>query len=685
MAKVQLDELLVDIDKQPEWRGEAMRAANYYDGRQLEPHVIQAMEDRGQPVLIHNLTAPAVDGVLGMEAKTRADMMVRADDDGSLEVAEALNEKLNEATRMTKTDRAVADAFAAQVKTGLGWVEVSRHSDPFKYPYRVSYVHREEIWWDWHAKEPDLSDARWLMRRRWVDRDEAEAYFPKHKETIKHAVNGWMNFVDVLDNGTESPLLSAYQEHTAFNYRTDEFLDSRRDRIRVYEVYYRVFEQGLCMRLPDERVLRFDKSNRMHVALANSGQVQLINAPYKKMRVSWYVGPHKVYDGPSAQPHDHFPYVPFWGFREDSTLVPYGIIRRMFSPQDEVNYRRSKLTYLLNNKKIIKDEDAVAMTDQQLVEEANRPDGVITLNPDRKNTDTKGFWIHEEQSMAAQQFTIMQDAERNIQECSGIYSALLGQQTGATSGIAINSLVEQGSTTLAELFDNYRFARQLVGELLLANLVQDMAGKEQEVLVNVNKPEPTKRILINQPAFNTSGQKIGISNDITRAKARVVLDDIMNTPGYRAQIAERLMNMVQTLPENIQASVVDLVIMATDVPNKEEFLKRIRRATGQGVNPEDMTEEEAAQFQQQQKAQSIQQQIALQTMQAELDNLIADAKKKHAAAVKDEAAASSMAVKDELTEAQTLKTLAELKKATKELSVAVAANQLGVPRLPNQI
>lgn len=672
-----LMQLLSDVDKQPEWRSEAMRAADYYDCKQLTQEVVAVLEARGQPVMVHNLVAPTIDGVLGMEAKTRADMIVRSDDDDGIEVAEALNEKHNEFTRMTKADRSIADAFAAQVKTGLGWVEVNRQSDPFKYPYQVNYVHRDEIWWDWHSKKPDLEDCRWLIRRRWVDEDQAVAFMPNHKELINKAVSGWADFADIAELSYEHPLMSAYQDHTMTNYRRDEFVDTERGRIRVYEVHYRVFKRGLAMRLPDGRAVRFEKKNQLHQSLVLSGSVEVVNAPYSRMKTSWYVGPHLVSDGYSQLPHNKFPYVPFWGFREDSTLVPYGLIRRMFSPQDEVNFRRSKLTYLLNSKLIVKDEDAVLMSDQDLVDELNRADGVVTLNPERKNVEHKGFWVEQQQSIAAQQFAIMQDAEKSIQECAGVFSAFLGQQGSATSGIAINSLVEQGSTTLAELFDNYRFARQEVGELILAYIVSDMAGKQTEVLVNANKPEPTKRIMLNEP-----GEDGKVNNDVMRVKSRVVLDDIMNTPGYRAQMSQRMMELVGTLPDNLKAAVIDLVIQGSDVPKKEEFLKRIRRATGQGINPEDMTDEEKLQLEQQQQQEAANQQLVLKELNAKIAGMEAEAQRKSAAAQKDLATVESMGVKDDLTEAQTLKTLGELKQITSSLQTALQGQMLGQQYLP---
>lgn len=63
--------IMSDIDNQPPWRSNANKANAFYDGDQISPEMAQILKDRGQPNTIHNLVAPAVDGVLGMEAKTR--------------------------------------------------------------------------------------------------------------------------------------------------------------------------------------------------------------------------------------------------------------------------------------------------------------------------------------------------------------------------------------------------------------------------------------------------------------------------------------------------------------------------------------------------------------------------------------------------------------------------------------
>ncbi len=71
LTQRQLLDLSSDIDAQPDWRTTANTACAYYDGDRLAPEVVAKLRERGQPLTMHNLIAPTIDGVLGMEAKTR--------------------------------------------------------------------------------------------------------------------------------------------------------------------------------------------------------------------------------------------------------------------------------------------------------------------------------------------------------------------------------------------------------------------------------------------------------------------------------------------------------------------------------------------------------------------------------------------------------------------------------------
>ena len=667
MTLTQLEAMLGEINMQPVWRDEAQRAAAYYDGKQLSPEILQSLKDRGQAPLVFNLIGPTIDAVLGIEAKTRTNWIVRPDDDDSIEVAEALSEKLNEASRMSMADRACGDGYAAEVKTGLGWVEVNRNSDPFESPYRVNYVNRNEIFWDWHAKRPDLKDARYLVRERWLDEDRALLAFPQHSHLISHAVRGWRAWDGAWsDNKPQQmvQLLHAYSEMQETVFDEETWFDTDRRRIRVFEVWYRTYTRGTVLKLNDGRVIEYDQKNPLHKTAIALKTAQPIVGTFPKMRLCYFLGCHRIVDLPSPLPHNSFPYIPLWGFREDGTGIPYGLIRRMMSPQDEVNARRSKMMWLLSAKRVIMDSDASTMDIEELTDEVQRPDGVILMNPARQNRDQYAFRIEQDFQLASQQFEIMVEAQKMIQDTAGVYSALMGRQDGgADSGVAIASLVEQGSTTLAELNDNYRFGRRLVGEQLMALIVQDMGREAQEVATKVGGPDKTKVISLNQRTPDNT-----VNNDVQRAKMQVVLDDIQATAGYRAQVSARLMELAATLPDDLKAAIMDILVDSTDLPDREELVKRIRKVTGVGIDPESMTEEEQAEMQRKQQVQAEQEQLALEELREKVSKLRSETAKNQSAADNTDAKTDSQRYADRLTDAQTDKTIAEMQKLMQEMS-----------------
>lgn len=93
------------------------------------PADIAKLKESGQPLTQHNPIGPTIDGVLGMEAKTRIDLMVINDDpDEEFEdMAEAVNSEIADVCRISGTDKARSDAYAGQLKVGLGLVGVRRN------------------------------------------------------------------------------------------------------------------------------------------------------------------------------------------------------------------------------------------------------------------------------------------------------------------------------------------------------------------------------------------------------------------------------------------------------------------------------------------------------------------------------------------------------------------------------
>jgi len=628
---VHLESWLSEIINQPAWRVEADKCADFYDGNQLSAETVQKLEERGMGPLITNLIAPTVNAVLGMEAKTRTDWRVGADDDKWQDVAEALSAKMKEAERETQADRAISDAYAQQIKSGFGCVEVSRCSNPFDYRYRCRSLHRRELFWDWRSVMPDWTDARYVVRKRWYDVDQLVLYFPQHADLLRYAARGWRDWSDHLMAETpDVSLVHAQDQEARFSLdQYEEWRDPERGRIVCFEVWYRIWLRGYVLTLPGGRTVEFDRKNPMHVAVVATGMVQPHIGVYDKLRVAFFVGPHRMTD--LATNRRHFPYVPFFGYREDLTGVPYGLVRSMLSPQEEINARMQRMMWLLSGRRAFVDSDAVDTkynTISDVSRELSRSDAFVVTNPNAKH-GAAGIRVDNNGDLSQFQYQLLQERKQAIQEAAGVYSAMMGQNSQANSGLAIQSLVEQGTTTLAEINDNYRMARRNVGDRLLELLREDMT-KQVDILVDNGTAK--RRVIVNIPRVDpATGQKYR-DNDVQSAPVKMALEDVPSTPTYRAQQFAQLTEVTKSLPPQLQAFVVPFIMEASDLPRRRQLAELLRKQMGV-INDPDSPEakaKEAAAAKVTAAAQELvvaKAQADIRKTNAQADKLTADAQK----------------------------------------------------------
>ena len=600
LSVLRLEQWLQEIKEQPLWRREADKCADYYDGNQLDAETLGGLEEKGLGPLITNLIAPTVNAVLGMEAKTRTDWMVGADDDQWGDVADALSAKMHEVERESGADRACSDAYAGNIKAGFAAVEVSRNSNPFAYPYRVTPIHRSEIYWDWRSRQPDWSDARYVIRRKRYDADHLAAFFPQHADLIRATgeFDDWSEIIS-METRMEATHLRAFDQGLRTTWDDLDWRDITRRQVTCYEVWYRVWMRGMVLRLPGGRVLEFNQNNPYHRAAVASGSVQPQVAVFDKIRCAFFCGPIRLMDRPTNR--RRFPYIPFFGYREDLTGVPYGLIRTMLSPQDEVNARMARMMWLLKSRRAFMDSDALDARYNNLSDasrELGRSDALIITNPNRQN-GANAIRVDDNMQLSAQQFQVMQERKQAIQEAAGVYNALMGQNSNASSGAALTTLVEQGVTTLAEINDNYRMARRLVGEELLGLIREDM--KDQAEIV-VDNGTAKRRVMVNIPAQTESGQAYK-ENDVQVAPVKVALADVPSTPTYRQQQFGQFAEILKSMPPEYQAMLVPFALEMSDFSRRKEMAEFLRKQLGIQADPESPEAQQAqAQAQQAQSA-----------------------------------------------------------------------------------
>lgn len=575
---------------QPPWRVNADHEADYADGNQLSTELLQRQKALGIPPAKENIIGPAIAAVCGYEAKTRTDWRVTPDGDPQgQDVADALNYRLNKAERHSRADRALSQAFRAMATVGLGWVEVTRAANSRQFPYKCRYVHRNEIWWDMKATEPDLSDARWLFRRRWVDRDQAARMFKKHARLIRQGLDNWIadESGEHLEGGQSTGLVAAANAERAWTVQEDHWYNTENQQVCLTEIWYRRWVEVIMLKMKNGRVVEYDPENQLHQVAVMSGSGKLHAELVSKVRQGYWMGPHMLEDRPSPHSHDHFPYVPVFGYREDMTGVPFGLVRDMLFPQDNLNSSIAKLRWGMSATRVERTKGAVDMPDDSFRRMVARPDADIILNDEKMSRPGARFEVKRDFQLNDQQFQLMDNSRRSLERVSGIGPSFTGQAGTATSGLQEQTQLEQSQVALADLMDGFKDARALVGELLMAMIIEDMGKDEQAVVIEGDVINPPRAVVLNKPEVDTVTDIPYLSNDVSRTRLTVSLEDVPSSSSFRAQQLNSLTEATKAAPPEIQQVTIPFMVDLMDLPRKKEIVEAIRAAQGQ-TDPEQL-------------------------------------------------------------------------------------------------
>lgn len=595
LSKEEYDEIFEEIENQPRWRAVADKESDYADGNQLDSELLKRQQELGIPPAVEDLIGPALLSIQGYEATIRTDWRVTPNGDpGGQDVADAINFKLNQAERESKADRACSAAFQSQITSGIGWVEVSRDSDPFQFPYRCKKIHRNEIHWDMKATEPDLSDARWLRRQRWLSPERIALVFPEKKELIlaagKHGSQWWQDETLTFEGGDGTGLENAWNEGRSWTMQEDRWYNPRSKELCVAELWYRRWVRVPVLKTPNGRVVEFDESNLQHAIAVASGAAEVTQATIARVRRAYWLGPHKLHDGPTPYAHRHFPYVPFFGFTEDATGIPYGYVRSMKYAQDSLNSGLSKLRWGMSVVRVERTKGAVAMTDSQLRKQIARPDADIVLDAAHMQQPGAKFDVHRDYQLTDQHYQMLNDNRATFERVSGITAGFGGKQGTATSGLQEQTQVEQSNQALGRIMDNFREARSLVGELLMSMIIRDIGEKQTEVIIEGDAITADRQVTLNAPEIDPATGVTYLSNDINRTRLMVSLEDVPSTNSYRAQQLQALTEAIKPLPAEYLSAAIPFLTQLMDVPFKRDLIEAFR-AVGETPSPEQIEEQ----------------------------------------------------------------------------------------------
>ena len=618
-------------DRQAANRYQMALDEDYYDGLQWTEEDAQELLTRGQAPLVFNEIKPTLDWMIGTERRTRIDFKVLARRKDGTDNADAKTQLMKYLSDTSKEPYHRSRAFNDAIKAGLGWLETGVRNDPNDELLYTRYESWRNMLYDSNGVESDISDARYVFRWKWLDEDVAIAYFPERKDKIQEAVKNTAN-INGYDANDEFWYMGARvtqpgQDYTVSMgrykpYDGSPFQVSRRSRVKLIECWYRIpvlkrkFVGGQFENEP------FDPNNKDHIEELKD--YSLYDKLEMEIRCAIFCDSGLLFDGPSPYHHGRLPFVPIWCYRRKRDNAPYGIIRGLRDPQDDLNKRNSKALWIMSSNRVIADAGAVDDWDE-LRDEVARPDMLIVKNPG------KNIEIDRDQQLAEEHINLMERDVQHIRNVGGVTPENLGRQTNANSGVAIQNRQEQGGVVTTEPFDNLHFAQQLLGEMELANIEQFYSAPK--VVRILGARGGAKYMELNQQQPDGS-----VLNDITRDQADYVVSEAEYKSALRQAMFESMFDIVGRLAQmnpQVALSLLDLVVEMADLPNKDELVIRIRQLNGQRDPDSDPTPEEIAQQQKMQQQQDAAQQMQMETMQEQLNQLRAKSDSMDARAVLD--------------------------------------------------
>jgi hypothetical protein len=515
-----------------------------------------------------------------IEKRGRTDFKILPRGKEDSKPAEAKTKFLKYLSDVNRTPFHRSRAFEDTVKVGIGWIECGVQDEDDGEPVYDRYESWRNMLWDSAGTENDTSDWRYQFRSKWVDEDIAKALFPDRADVIElSCIDATLyGSFDMVDGDIAMDFGEFEREHNGI-YGT--IVTHKRRRVRLIEAWYRVPEKVDRLRGGPFSGEIYDKDDPRHADSVANGLSAVVSKVMMRMRVAIMTSNGLLFDGPSPYRHNRFKFIPIFGHRRGKDGLPYGIIRRVRDIQDGVNKRASKALHILSTNKVVMDEGAVEDIDE-FAKEVARPDAIIIKKPG------KLLELNADRELAGPHMEIMSRDIAMIQQAGGVTDELLGRETNATSGIAVQKRQDQGSLATSKFFDNLRFAEQLRGEIELSLIEQFVTEQKQFRVTNMR----------GTPEFVTVNDGLP-ENDIARTKADFVVSEADWRASMRQAAVDQLSEMLMKMPPEVAMSILDLMVEDMDIPNREEIVKRIRAINGQKdpdqqePTPEDMAKEEA--------------------------------------------------------------------------------------------
>ncbi len=312
-----------------------------------------------------------------------------------------------------------------------------------------------------------------------------------------------------------------------------------RSAVRVWELWYRKTERvkvltnagGLTGEIFD---------NDRHKGLLETTDADTKEIVREQMYMAMYTAHTVLYHGKSIYKHNRFPFVRRLAFMHKKDKTPYGVVRQIIDPQTDLNERRNYALWMMASRRIVADEDAVADKDAA-IEEVSKVNGYVEVRTGKQ------FQVLENSQLAPAHVAFAEMDSAYLKQISGVTSENRGVNNNALSGIAIQSLQEQGTVITTPIIDNHVMAHQLEGELVLS-LTEQFINRKMQFRITGSDLNPKKQefVTLNSVRHRIDGLETAPSLDPLPQLVRHRIDGL-EIKGDLVALAEKVRHRIDGL------------------------------------------------------------------------------------------------------------------------------------------
>ena len=524
---------------------------DYADHKQWTDKQSATLRRRKQPKTVNNRIRKKINWLRGLERQSRTDPKAFPRTPGHDEDAQAITDSLRfvaDNVRLDKERSAFYDNFLVE---GTGGAEVkirlSEGNGEKTREIECKHVQWDRLFWDYHSRKLDFSDARYMGIIVWMDFDEAVALYPKGSVILE---TSFSNSID--DTYEDKPV---------------NWVDSVRKRVRIAQIY-------------------FKHKGQWHFAIYVKAGFLVNPVP----------SPWLDEDGePESGLIMQSAYVDREGHR-------FGEVRFMIELQDAINKRESKMLHLVSQRQTWGNKKAFPNGVKQAKRELAKPDGHVEINGQAKEGEDWG--IMQTGDMADGQFTLLQESKQEFDQIS-VNASLTGANERSLSGRAILAQQSGGQMEITPLQDGKREWEHRIYTSFW-NRIKQFWTEERWIRVtddekNVKFVGLNRKVTVREAVTEEMGgippefegdprldMISSIQNPVSEIDIDIILEDAPDTVTIQQEQFDQLAKLYQANPNGI---AFDLLIEASQLRNKNKILEKMRGGS----------EEEQQQFAQEQQ------------------------------------------------------------------------------------